>query len=216
MEFFEGLVHHAWWSWPEITPSVRPDSGTTFGHTRYYNTQSIRIWYRVWITLCYISFPAKQGSYNTEYIKYICTHWVTVSGSESPSCSVLHHITGQVMRFVPSNSACIITRNLCRLWSWKIEIHIFIWKKLSFKRQSNSISKGLHGSYPPLEALIRPGRAPIFITLGAGKRWWAGRRNRRKMSQEQTWKSLVYNTNITPDEVDLRLYWLPGKMWSFH
>merc|ERR1711988_1008466 len=41
------------------------------------------------------------------------------------------------------------------------------------------------------------------ITVGAGQRWcwWAGRRNRRKMSQEQTWKSLVYNTNITPDEV---------------
>merc|ERR1712045_49262 len=39
------------------------------------------------------------------------------------------------------------------------------------------------------------------ITLGAGQRWLPGRRNRRKMSQEQTWKSLVYNTNITPDEV---------------
>merc|ERR1712060_679816 len=41
------------------------------------------------------------------------------------------------------------------------------------------------------------------ITLGAGQRWcWrARRRNRGKMSQEQTWKSLVYNTNITPDQV---------------
>merc|ERR1712211_196301 len=41
------------------------------------------------------------------------------------------------------------------------------------------------------------------ITLGADQRWcWrAGRRNRGKMSQEQTWKSLVYNTNITPDQV---------------
>merc|ERR1712107_971964 len=39
------------------------------------------------------------------------------------------------------------------------------------------------------------------ITLGAGQRWLPGRRNRRKMSQEQTWKSLVYNTNITPYEV---------------
>jgi len=41
------------------------------------------------------------------------------------------------------------------------------------------------------------------ITLGAGQRWcWrARRRNLGKMSQEQTWKSLVYNTNITPDQV---------------
>merc|ERR1711936_499191 len=41
------------------------------------------------------------------------------------------------------------------------------------------------------------------ITLGTGQRWcWrARRRNRGKMSQEQTWKSLVYNTNITPDQV---------------
>merc|ERR1711928_100464 len=41
------------------------------------------------------------------------------------------------------------------------------------------------------------------ITLGAGQRWCcrARRRNRGKMSQEQTWKSLVYNTNITPDQV---------------
>merc|ERR1712109_376836 len=41
------------------------------------------------------------------------------------------------------------------------------------------------------------------ITLGTGQGWcWsAGRRNRGKMSQEQTWKSLVYNTNITPDQV---------------
>merc|ERR1712107_920105 len=41
------------------------------------------------------------------------------------------------------------------------------------------------------------------ITLGADQRWcWrAGRRNRGKMSQEQTWKSLVYNTNITPYQV---------------
>ena len=213
VEFFEGLVHHAWWPWPEITPSVGPDSGTTFGHTRYYNTQSIRIWYRVWITLCYICFPAKQGSYNTEYIKYICTHWVTVSGSESPSCSVLHHITGQVMRFVPSNSACIITCSLCRFVILeKLKFIYFFGKSFSFKRQSNSISKGLHGSYPPLEALIRPGRAPIFITLGTGQGWcwWAGRRNRGKMSQEQTWKSLVYNTNITPDQVELRLCWLPS------
>merc|ERR1712012_656748 len=41
------------------------------------------------------------------------------------------------------------------------------------------------------------------ITLGADQRWCrrAGKRNRGKMSQEQTWKSLVYNTNITPDQV---------------
>ena len=100
------------------------------------------------------------------------THWVTVSGLESPSCSVLHHITGQVMRFVPSNSACIITCSLCRFVILeKLKFIYFFGKSFSFKRQSNSISKGLHGSYPPLEALIRPGRAPIFITLGTGQGW---------------------------------------------
>ena len=164
---------------------------------------------------------SKTRIYNTEYIKYIFTHWVTASGSESPSCSVLHHITGQVMRFVPSNSACIITCSLCRFVILeKLKFIYFFGKSFSFKRQSNSISKGLHGSYPQLEALIRPGRAPIFIILGEGQGWcwWARRRNRVKMSQEQTWKSLVYNTNITPDQVDQsqRLYWLAGKMWSFH
>ena len=81
-----------------------------------------------------IYFPAKQGSYNTEYIKYICTHWVTVSGSESPSCSVLHHITGQVMRFVSSNSACIITCSLCRFVILeKLKFIYFCWKKLFFQ-----------------------------------------------------------------------------------